>query len=257
MSLDNSLVVIQSKNKKYLTVLTSGEEFIINDGKISYDDVKTLPVQVESSTGDIFNIYTPTYKEFVLLMRRGPQIIYPKDVGSIIVDGNIRNNSTVLEVGTGSGALTLFLVLILGKEGNLYSLDVDNKNQYRAHKTIERYLGTLNNDIAPNLKLINSELINFSLETVEDKIDTIVTDVPEPWDFFENNIIDKDLSWVSYLPSISQVERLSTSLKENNFQNIEIKENLERYWIINENILRPKNEMVGHTGFIVSGRFIL
>ncbi len=190
-------------------------------------------------------------------MRRGPQIIYPKDVGSIIVDGNIRNNSTVLEIGTGSGALTLFLVLILGNEGNLYSLDIDNKNQYRAHKTIERYLGTLNNDIAPNLKLINTELINFSLETVEDKIDTIVTDVPEPWDFFENNIIDKDLSWVSYLPSISQVEKLSTCLKENNFQNIEIKENLERYWIIKENILRPKNEMVGHTGFIISGRFIL
>ena len=59
MSLDNSLVVIQSKNKKYLTVLTSGEEFIINDGKISYDDVKTLPVKVESSTGDI--LYPPNH----------------------------------------------------------------------------------------------------------------------------------------------------------------------------------------------------
>ena len=136
VSLDNSLVVIQSKNKKYLTVLTSGDEFIINDGKISYDDIKTLPVQVQSSTGDYFNIYTPTYKEFVLLMRRGPQIIYPKDVGSIIVDGNIKNNSTVLEIGTGSGALTLFLILILGKEGKLYSLDADNKNQYRAEKTL-------------------------------------------------------------------------------------------------------------------------
>ena len=76
-------------------------------------------------------------------------------------------------------------------------------------------------------------------------------------DFFENNIINKDLSWVSYLPSISQVEKISVCLKENNFQNIEIKETLERYWIIKENILRPKNEMVGHTGFIVSGRFIL
>ena len=257
MSLDNSLVVIQSKNKKYLTVLTSGDEFIINDGKISYDDINTLPVQVQSSTGDYFNIYTPTYKEFVLLMRRGPQIIYPKDVGSIIVDGNIKNNSTVLEIGTGSGALTLFLILILGKEGKLYSLDADNKNQYRAGKTIERYLSTLNKDIESNLKLINSELINFSLESLEEKIDTVVTDVPEPWDFFENNIINKDLSWVSYLPSISQVEKISVCLKENNFQNIEIKETLERYWIIKENILRPKNEMVGHTGFIVSGRFIL
>ena len=51
--------------------------------------------------------------------------------------------------------------------------------------------------------------------------------------------------------------KISVCLKENNFQNIEIKETLERYWIIKDNILRPKNEMVGHTGFIVSGRFIL
>ena len=56
-------------------------------------------------------------------MRRGPQIIYPKDIGSIIVDANITNKSSVLEIGTGSGALTLFLVLILGKSGKIFSID--------------------------------------------------------------------------------------------------------------------------------------
>ena len=257
VNLDNSLVVIQSKNKKYLTVLTSGEDFVTNDGKISYDDINTLPSRVKSSTGDEFNIYTPTYKEFVLLMRRGPQIIYPKDVGSIIVDGNIRNDSKVLEIGTGSGALTLFLILILGNEGKLYSLDSDNKNQYRASKTINRFLSTFNKEYEINLELINSELRNFIFESLDESIDTIVTDVPEPWEFFHNNSVKKDLTWISYLPSISQVEKLTLCLKENNFQNIEIKENLERYWIIKDNILRPKNEMVGHTGFLVSGRFIL
>ena len=257
VNLDNSLVVIQSKNKKYLTVLTSGEDFVTNDGKISYDDINTLPSRVKSSTGDEFNIYIPTYKEFVLLMRRGPQIIYPKDVGSIIVDGNIRNDSKVLEIGTGSGALTLFLILILGNEGKLYSLDSDNKNQYRASKTINRFLSTFNKEYEINLELINSELRNFIFESLDESIDTIVTDVPEPWEFFHNNFVKKDLTWISYLPSISQVEKLTLCLKENNFQNIEIKENLERYWIIKDNILRPKNEMVGHTGFLVSGRFIL
>ena len=84
-----------------------------------------------------------------------------------------------------------------------------------------------------------------------------MTDVPEPWEFFTNNTIEKDLTWISYLPSISQVEKLTQTLKAKNFKNIEIKENLERYWIIKENILRPKNEMVGHTGFIVSSRYIL
>ena len=257
MNLDNSLIVIKSKNKKYLTVMKSGEYFITNEGKINYNDITSIPTSIKSTTGEEFIIYSPTYKEFVLLMRRGPQIIYPKDVGSIIVDGNIRNESTVLEIGTGSGALTLYLILILGKNGKLYSLDSDKKNQYRATKTINRFISTFNKDYEYNLELINETLDDFNFSEIEDDINIIVTDVPEPWEFFTNNTIDKDLTWISYLPSISQVEKLTQTLKAKNFKNIEIKENLERYWIIKENILRPKNEMVGHTGFIVSSRYIL
>jgi len=257
VNLDNSLIVIKSKNKKYLTVMKSGEYFITNEGKINYNDITSIPTSIKSTTGEEFIIYSPTYKEFVLLMRRGPQIIYPKDVGSIIVDGNIRNESTVLEIGTGSGALTLYLILILGKNGKLYSLDSDKKNQYRATKTINRFISTFNKDYEYNLELINETLDDFNFSEIEDDINIIVTDVPEPWEFFTNNTIDKDLTWISYLPSISQVEKLTQTLKAKNFKNIEIKENLERYWIIKENILRPKNEMVGHTGFIVSSRYIL
>ena len=257
MNLDNSLIVIKSKNKKYLTVKKTDEYFITNEGRINYNDIHSIPTLIKSTTGEQFNIYSPTYKEFVLLMRRGPQIIYPKDVGSIIVDGNIRNDSTVLEIGTGSGALTLYLILILGKNGKLYSLDSDNKNQYRATKTINRFISSFNKEYEYNLELINETLGDFNFSEIEDDIDTIVTDVPEPWEFFTNNTIDKDLTWISYLPSISQVEKITQTLKAKNFKNIEIKENLERYWIIKENILRPKNEMVGHTGFIVSSRYIL
>jgi len=257
VNLDNSLIVIKSKNKKYLTVMKSGENFITNEGKLNYNDILSIPTSIKSTTGEEFIIYSPTYKEFVLLMRRGPQIIYPKDVGSIIVDGNIRNDSSVLEIGTGSGALTLYLILILGINGKLYSLDSVKKNQYRATKTIDRFISTFNKDYEYNLELINETLDDFNFNEIKDEIDTIVTDVPEPWEFFTNNTIEQDLTWISYLPSISQVEKLIQILKVKNFKNIEIKENLERYWIIKENILRPKNEMVGHTGFIVSSRYIL
>mgnify|MGYP005729687617 CR=1 FL=1 len=70
------------------------------------------------------------------------------------------------------------------------------------------------------------------------------------------NQIEKDLNWVSYLPSISQVEKIVTNLRENNFLNIKITETLNREWIIDRKIVRPKNEMVGHTGFVVSARFL-
>ena len=70
------------------------------------------------------------------------------------------------------------------------------------------------------------------------------------------NQIEKDLNWVSYLPSISQVEKIVNNLRENNFLNIKITETLNREWIIDRKIVRPKNEMVGHTGFVVSARFL-
>ena len=155
-------------------------------------------------------------------------------------------------------------------------------------KDYHKEVKDLGNSIIESIKNVENNLYQDKIETSQDEInyprkwtnhithlyDRITTDNQGPNDGMMNrldelkndydryiepfdNIINKDLSWVSYLPSISQVEKISVCLKENNFQNIEIKETLERYWIIKENILRPKNEMVGHTGFIVSGRFIL
>ena len=114
MKFENRLVVISSGTKKYLSVITQGQEFITNEGKIEFDQIDQIPIDIKSSTGKVFTVYSPSYIEFVLLMKRGPQIIYPKDVGSIIVSANINSESKVLEIGTGSGALTLFLVSLLG-----------------------------------------------------------------------------------------------------------------------------------------------
>jgi hypothetical protein len=115
---ENRLIIISSGSKKYLSVITKGQEFITNEGKIEFDKIEKIPSNIQSSTGKEFLVYAPSYREFILLMKRGPQIIYPKDLGSIIISANINSNSNVLEIGTGSGALTLFLALLLG---TLYS----------------------------------------------------------------------------------------------------------------------------------------
>ena len=256
MSLDNKLVVVKTSKSKYLAVIDVEKEFITNEGKFSFSVITNIPSKVQSSTGVEFKIYHPTYKEFVLLMKRGPQIIYPKDIGQIILEADIHKYSNVLEIGTGSGALTLYLLNIIGTGGSLISLDVSKKNQRRAKKTIDRYMSTNDFKNNYNLDFITSSLVDFNYKEYAEVIDTVVTDVPEPWEFFVNNTITKDLKWVSYLPSISQITKFNEVLKDNKFENIEVKEVILRDWVVDKKIVRPSNKLVSHTGFIISGRYI-
>ena len=256
VSLDNTVVVLKNNKHKHLAVLKDDQEFVSQNGVIKFNDIRELPSTVTSSKNHEYYVYIPTFDEFILLMKRGPQIIYPKDIGAILIAGNISKNSNILEIGTGSGALTLYLNLILDKKSQLFTLDENEKNQRRAQKTIERFVASSKINNLVNVNYINSKLSAFAFNDLADKVDTIITDIPEPWEFFLKNKIKQNLNWVSYLPSISQVEKIVTKLRENNFVNLKITETLNREWIVDKKIVRPKNEMVGHTGFVVGARYL-
>ena len=256
VSLDNTVVVLKNNKHKHLAVLKDDQEFVSQNGVIKFNDIRELPSTVTSSKNHEYYVYIPSFDEFILLMKRGPQIIYPKDIGAILIAGNISKNSNILEIGTGSGALTLYLNLILDKKSRLFTLDENEKNQRRAQKTIERFVASSKINNLVNVNYINSKLSAFAFNDLADKVDTIITDIPEPWEFFLKNKIKQNLNWVSYLPSISQVEKIVTKLRENNFVNIKITETLNREWIVDKKIVRPKNEMVGHTGFVVGARYL-
>ena len=108
MSLDNTVVVLKNNKNKHLAVLKDDQEFVTQNGVIKFNDIKELPSVITSSNNHEYHVYIPSFEEFILLMKRGPQIIYPKDIGSILIAGNINKNSNILEIGTGSGALTLY-----------------------------------------------------------------------------------------------------------------------------------------------------
>ena len=256
VSLDNTVVVLKNNKHKHLAVLKDDQEFVSQNGVIKFNDIRELPSTVTSSKNHEYYVYIPSFDEFILLMKRGPQIIYPKDIGAILIAGNISKNSNILEIGTGSGALTLYLNLILDKKSQLFTLDENEKNQRRAQKTIERFVASSKINNLVDVNYINSRLSAFAFNDLADKVDTIITDIPEPWKFFLKNQIEQNLNWVSYLPSISQVEKIVTKLRENNFVNIKITETLNREWIVDKKIVRPKNEMVGHTGFVVGARYL-
>jgi tRNA (adenine57-N1/adenine58-N1)-methyltransferase len=254
--LDNELIVIKSDKNKYLAVVDFNKEFVTNEGKFSFKNIKSIPSKLVSSTGIEFKLYKPSYKEFVLLMKRGPQIIYPKDSAQILIEANIHSSSNILEIGTGSGALTLLLYTMISSLGSLTSLDVSKTNQRRAQKTLSRYLTTIQHEKNNNVNYLNTDLENFNFKELNIPIDTVITDVPEPWIFFEKNKIINSTHWVSYLPSISQISKIKEMLIKNEFEDIEVKEVIVRDWIVEDKILRPSNKLISHTGFIISGKFI-
>jgi tRNA(1-methyladenosine) methyltransferase and related methyltransferases len=72
-------------------------------------------------------------------LKRKSQIIYPKDVGQILVLSDIFNAKSVFECGCGSGALTMWLLQAKKDETKLVSIDCREDMVELAKKNIETY----------------------------------------------------------------------------------------------------------------------
>ena len=93
MSINNIPVIIKGPDDKKILVVLGQDNIDTHYGTIEVGKITNLPVKINTSKGIELNIYIPSYREFVLNMKRGAQIIYPKDVASIIL---LLNSATSL-----------------------------------------------------------------------------------------------------------------------------------------------------------------
>ena len=179
-------------------------------------------------------------------LKRGPQIISPKDIAWIIYKSGLSSGETVIEAGSGSGALTLALTQAVAPNGRVVTFENNSKH----FKIAER-----NVSMSPW-----SEIVHIKDQELNDNTEiipaaSIVLDLPNPWDI---------ISWaqkslriggflICYIPTVNQVQKLVEALE--GWQEIEIIETIQRSWQSKQNALRPQSNMLGHTGFIVSARW--
>jgi tRNA (adenine57-N1/adenine58-N1)-methyltransferase len=184
-------------------------------------------------------------------IKRISQIIYPKDVGQIFVLADIFNGAKVLECGTGSGALTLYLIRAVGEKGKIFSIDEREDMIKVAKENIETFYQKKINKIK-NLVLKRENLSNLK----EKNFDRIILDLPNPWDYLKKikEILKDGGILACWLPTIIQVFNLLEKIEKNfpnDFDLEGIYETLQREWQKKDIALRPKDRMVAHTGFLI------
>jgi tRNA (adenine57-N1/adenine58-N1)-methyltransferase len=247
-----SVLLVDGKGRHYLVKLQPGMSFHYHLGVIPHAEFIGLEEGswVPSPAGGRLLVLRPRLADFILKMRRGAQVIYPKDSGQIITFADVGPGMTVLEAGTGSGALTLSLLRAVGPTGRVVSVERREDHADFGRKTVERWHGSI-----PN----NLELRVGEVEPVVEEVgpERLVLDIPEPWHAVKTAADHQPAGAVfcAYLPTVPQVQTLAETMRDiGAFAEIEVFETLHREWNVEGRSVRPAHVMVGHTGFVVVAR---
>lgn len=239
------------RHKYFILTLTPGAEFQTHRGVIKHDDLIGKPwgSQVFSHLGAPFFLLQPSLADLLIALPRTTQILYPKDIGFILVTMGVGPGQKVLEAGTGSGSMTTALAYAVGPQGKVVSYEARPEMQNLARKNLDRF------GLASR---VDFKLRDIAQGFDESDVDSFFLDVPNPYDYIPQvrAALKPGGFFASLVPTFNQVELLLHALRRNRFAFIEVCEILLRYYKPEPTRLRPTDRMVAHTGFLIFGRKI-
>ncbi len=247
----DDVILLDARGKEYLVVLESGGSYSTHRGTIRFDDIigKEEGTKVLSSKGEVFLVFRPTFNQFVLNLKRSAQIIYPKDIGPILLWGDIFPGAFVVEGGAGWGALTIALLRAVGEKGKLVTYEIREDFARASRRNVERFLGPVSN--------FTLKLKDIYEGIDEEEVDRIILDLPEPWRAVERSYgaLRPGGILLSYLPTIIQVREFCEKLRESSgFTEPEVFEVIHRPWNVKGLSVRPVSWMFSHSAFITVAR---
>jgi len=239
------------RHKHFILTLQAGTRFETHRGILQHDDLIGKPwgTQVFSHIGSPFFLLQPSLADLINELPRTTQILYPKDIGFILITMGIGPGQTVMEAGTGSGSMATALAFAVGPQGRVLSYEIKQDVQNLARKNLTRF----------GLE----SRVDFKLRDIgqgfdETDVDAFFLDVPNPYDYAGQ--VRAALKPGGYLccliPTFNQVEKTLLALRQNRFAFVEVCELLLRYYKPEPARIRPTDRMVAHTGFLVFARRI-
>jgi len=246
------VLLIDQRDRTYLLKLQAAGTYHTHSGTLAHDELLGRPegTRAQTSGGMVVTAFRPRFADYALKMKRGAQVIYPKDLGPILTYADVFPGARVLEAGTGSGSLTIALCRAVGEAGSVVSYEAREEHHAQAVANLEGFFGKV------------PDMLDLRVGAVEDvgrtgeRFDRCILDLGSPWEPLEAvaAVLEPGGVVCAYVPTTIQLQQLVLALPTQGFLHIESFEVMRRGWHVTERSVRPDHRMVGHTGFLTVAR---
>lgn len=217
-------------------------------GIIRLDELKSKNFgdKISSHLGAEFVIQKPRAPDFFLHAKRSGAPMMPKDIGVIISNTGLCSSDHVLDAGTGSGILAIYLGAIAKK--------------VVTYEVREEFMEIARNNIVltgiSNIECRHGDIVE-EIRKLDEKFDVITLDtiaaarvIP-----FVHDVIFPGGFLATYSPFFEQAKEIREAIGKTNFIEVRTIETLEREISFTDRGTRPATARVGHTGYITIARY--
>ena len=243
---EGSLILLHFDVKRqWLLRVEKKREFHTHKGYVKLSELIGLPFssEIKSSLGNSFWALRPTTHDLIMHTARRTQIMYPKDIGLIILKLGLTSGNQVVEVGTGSGAMTVATAMAVKPLGHVHTYEARPEFAEMAEKNLKR---------ASVSEYVTIHLSDASKGIEGADFDAAIIDVGDPWPIIPliYEVLAGGTSLVSFSPTINQVEKTVSLLLQTGFVNVHTIESFIREIRAETGKTRPATMMIGHTGYM-------
>ncbi|MEA4855512.1 tRNA (adenine-N1)-methyltransferase [Solidesulfovibrio sp.] len=255
------ILLVSPKGKRYLRRFVPDMILHTQEGMIRFADVAEAGCggAVTTHLGHPFRILRPSTYDLVKGVKRSTQIMYPKEIGYVLLKLGIGPGVRVIEAGSGSGGLTLALAWHVGDTGRVYTferrpeffaLSGENLEAVGLCGRVSRFHHDIATGFLPDCHVPGDPLTDPS------DADALFLDVRTPWDYLEAAaaVVRPGAPVGFLLPTVNQISELLAAMEASPFEDVEVLEILVRRYKPVPERLRPEDRMVAHTGFLVFAR---
>ncbi len=243
------VILYHSDRMNYLVTVQPKGSFSTHRGQLPFDQItgREFGDSIRTHLGFLFYLLKPGLADLAMKVRRSTTIVYPKDVGAMLLTAAVFPGARVIETGSGSGALTTILANFVRPDGRVYSYERRPEFSANARANVEKYgLGSFCEFFVRDPEQEGFEQYD---------VDAVLLDVPEPWTLIApaHKVLKGGHALVSISPTVEQVRKTVSAMEMQGFARIHVKEILEREILVRVTGIRPADRMVAHTVYLIMG----